>query len=180
MEWGADMISRLRALWDEGLSTSEIGRRLGISKNAVVGKAHRLDLPDRPSPIKRSGEPRPSRPRRAGRTTLPPLMGASAPPPLVVAEPALKPARDARVPPTGRQKPAPKPVETVEPIIIRKEQPRRRHDGTGCSFPIGEPGTRGFRYCDADLDLSGEYCPEHHRSTVQKILRPSRLPVAAE
>ena len=49
MDWNEDAISRLRALWDEGHSTAEIGRRLGITKNAVVGKAHRLALPPRPS-----------------------------------------------------------------------------------------------------------------------------------
>jgi len=49
MEWAEETIVRLRTLWDEGLSTAEIGRRLGVSKNAVVGKAHRLDLPARPS-----------------------------------------------------------------------------------------------------------------------------------
>ena len=55
MEWAEETIVRLRALWDEGHSTAEIGRRLGVSKNAVVGKAHRLDLPARPSPIRRDG-----------------------------------------------------------------------------------------------------------------------------
>ena len=44
---------RLIELWDEGHSTEEIGRRLGVTKNAVVGAAHRLDLPARPSPIGR-------------------------------------------------------------------------------------------------------------------------------
>ena len=42
---------RLIELWDEGHSTEEIGRRLGVTKNAVVGAAHRMDLPARPSPI---------------------------------------------------------------------------------------------------------------------------------
>lgn len=50
-DWREDDIERLRVLWDEGHSTAEIGRRLGVSKNAVVGKAHRLDLPARPDPI---------------------------------------------------------------------------------------------------------------------------------
>lgn len=54
MEWTEETISRLRALWDEGLSTAEIGRQLSITKNAVVGKAHRLGLPSRPSPIRRA------------------------------------------------------------------------------------------------------------------------------
>ena len=47
---GDDTIARLRDLWAEGLSTAEIGRRLGVSKNAIVGKAHRLELSARPSP----------------------------------------------------------------------------------------------------------------------------------
>ncbi|MCQ8276846.1 GcrA cell cycle regulator [Acetobacteraceae bacterium KSS8] len=54
MEWTDESIARLRALWQEGLSTAEIGRRMGITKNAVVGKAHRLDLPARPSPIRKT------------------------------------------------------------------------------------------------------------------------------
>ncbi len=77
MEWAEETIVRLRTLWDEGLSTAEIGRRLGVSKNAVVGKAHRLDLPARPSPIRRdgSGSGAPAAPRRGGwpGPTLPPL-----------------------------------------------------------------------------------------------------------
>jgi len=53
MEWTEETISRLRGLWQDGLSTAEIGRRLSVTKNAVVGKAHRLVLPPRPSPIRK-------------------------------------------------------------------------------------------------------------------------------
>src|SRR5207342_1780903 len=64
-EWTDDTIRKLRQLWSAGHSTAEIGRRMGISKNAVVGKAHRLDLPARPSPIRTGGSQRPPRaPRR--------------------------------------------------------------------------------------------------------------------
>ncbi|MDF7673572.1 GcrA family cell cycle regulator [Acetobacteraceae bacterium ESL0709] len=52
MDWTDDLIARLRELWSQGLSTAEIGRQLAITKNAVVGKAHRLGLPPRPSPIR--------------------------------------------------------------------------------------------------------------------------------
>jgi GcrA cell cycle regulator len=51
--WDDEKIGRLKKLWSEGLTTGEIGKRLGVSKNAVVGKAHRLGLKGRPSPIKR-------------------------------------------------------------------------------------------------------------------------------
>ena len=53
MSWTSKLIEDLVRLWNEGASTAEIGRQLGISKNAVVGKAHRLSLAARPSPIKR-------------------------------------------------------------------------------------------------------------------------------
>lgn len=52
MEWTDELIARLKELWEQGLSTAEIGRQLSITKNAVVGKAHRLGLPPRPSPIR--------------------------------------------------------------------------------------------------------------------------------
>ena len=68
MDWTDEVIVKLRQLWAEGLSTAEIGRRLNISKNAVVGKAHRLNLSPRPSPIRRLGADTPARtpaPRRA-------------------------------------------------------------------------------------------------------------------
>lgn len=50
--WTPELISQLGALWEQGLATAEIGRRLGISKNAVIGKAHRMALKARPSPLK--------------------------------------------------------------------------------------------------------------------------------
>jgi GcrA cell cycle regulator len=58
--WTQDLDAQLRALWaqdDPRLSTNEIGRRMGLTKNAVVGRAHRLKLPSRPSPINGDGRP---------------------------------------------------------------------------------------------------------------------------
>src|SRR5260370_20237734 len=54
--WTDDKVASSRELWDEGLPSAEIGRRLGISKNAVIGKAWRLELPprrvsDTPNPV---------------------------------------------------------------------------------------------------------------------------------
>ena len=56
-EWTTKRVSALIALWSEGLTTSEIGCRLGVTKNAVVGKVHRLGLPKRGSPIKQKPKP---------------------------------------------------------------------------------------------------------------------------
>lgn len=80
-DWTPEITAALRTLWAEGHSTAEIGRRLGVSKNAVVGKAHRLDLPGRPSPIRRDAtRPAPSLPAaRVTGPTLPPLPSLATP-----------------------------------------------------------------------------------------------------
>ena len=56
-EWTPTRISILIALWNEGLTTSAMGVRLGVTKNAVVGKIHRLGLPKRGSPIRQKPKP---------------------------------------------------------------------------------------------------------------------------
>jgi GcrA cell cycle regulator len=57
MDWTQEQVDALGKLWIEGLTTAEIGRRLGITKNAVVGKVNRLHLAPRQSPIKRVEKP---------------------------------------------------------------------------------------------------------------------------
>jgi GcrA cell cycle regulator len=155
MEWAEETIVRLRVLWDEGLSTAEIGRRLGVTKNAVVGKAHRLDLPARPSPIRRDGPgeraPRRSAPRRLAGPTLPPLSSTS---PLAAAGggPALLPQMGVLAP-----KPAPAPPARVPP----PPAPRPYGRIVTCCWPLGEPGTRSFRFCDEASEPGKPYCTDH-------------------
>src|SRR3954466_10021133 len=102
MEWNEETIARIRALWAEGLSTAEIGRRMGITKNAVVGKAHRLNLPARPSPIRRvPGEKAQRRggAARGGAPTLPALDSVARQP---VPTPPRQPVVVRPVPPQPR------------------------------------------------------------------------------
>ncbi len=54
MPWDDNNVAKLRDLWDQGLPTAQIGKLLGFTKNAVVGKAHRIGLERRPSPIRRT------------------------------------------------------------------------------------------------------------------------------
>jgi GcrA cell cycle regulator len=132
MEWTDEAIAKLRTLWAEGHSTAEIGRRLNISKNAVVGKAHRLNLPPRPSPIRRhEGEstPRPSTPKRAQGPTLPPLSASMG-----------------------------SPVPVLRAVM---PTPKFSQRATPCCWPIGEPGKPSFHFCNANSVAGKPYCEEH-------------------
>ena len=60
--WTEDRLSKLRELWDLKLSITKIGEQLGVSRNAVAGKAHRLGLEKRQSPIKPSFKTKVSKP----------------------------------------------------------------------------------------------------------------------
>lgn len=156
MDWNDEAIGQLRSLWDEGHSTAEIGRRLGITKNAVVGKAHRLNLVARPSPIRRAATEDATRssppPRRISGPTLPSM---AAPASAAAAQPA--PARHPEpvpVPPALRAVPAvPRPVSRVP----------------ACCWPIGEPGTPSFRFC-SDPAMGGKpYCAPHAAIAYVKV-----------
>jgi len=66
MSWTDERIDRLKDLWSKGMTASQIADELGgVSRNAVIGKAHRLGLQSRPSPVK-PNEPAPAKakPRR--------------------------------------------------------------------------------------------------------------------
>jgi GcrA cell cycle regulator len=149
MDWTTEAIERLKALWAEGHSTAEIGRRMGISKNAVVGKAHRLTLPARPSPIRRDAAPRPAPLPRAPRPSPMPLQRlAAAPAPRPAAPPAPAPA-------------APPPVAATAPVLRSFPAARPRIGARSCCWPLGEPGTQGFRFCGGDPMAGKPYCAEH-------------------
>ena len=56
MAWTDKMVEDLKIMWKQGLTTGEIGKRLGVSKNSIVGKVHRLQVGARPPPIKKKEE----------------------------------------------------------------------------------------------------------------------------
>ena len=161
MEWNEEAIERLRTLWAEGHSTAEIGRRMVVSKNAVVGKAHRLGLVARPSPIRREMAPsveRPRSPRRAVGPTLPPLPGAQAAPVVAGPEPALP----------LRRLPERRAVAAMSAAPVRAA-PARSLRSSACCWPIGEPGSPSFRFCDGEALAGKPYCAEHAQLAYVKV-----------
>ena len=181
MEWTTAQIAGLRALWDEGHSTSEIGRRMGVSKNAIVGKAHRLDLPARESPIRPLGSG--ARPRqaakRAGKTTLPPL-GSVSPAERTAGGRTPQPTSHKKPGPTRRppRKPPPKAAQAKRvkaPVQAPAPAPAPAASallpaGQLCCWPIGEPGSRDFRFCGATAKPGKPYCEQHCGLAYQKVV----------
>ena len=166
MEWTAEAIETLQALWAEGHSTAEIGRRMGISKNAVVGKAHRLNLSARPSPIRReeageasAAEPAVSRAAvaEAPRPAAPPPVAPPPAPRPAVAAPAATVSAVSAPPPAPRSAPAPRAPVAAPPVV----RPFQRSGARTCCWPIGEPGTPEFRFCTAEAVSGRPYCAEH-------------------
>lgn len=147
--WDERSVARLRALWAQGLSTAAIGRELDRSKNSVVGKVGRLELPRRASPIRRSGAPKP------------------APAPRVKpAVPALAELLDAGGKASER-------AVAVAPLSVAERFPMPERGAVrGCSWPMGEPRSAGFRFCEAPSAAGRSYCPEHcGRAYVARVYR---------
>lgn len=207
-DWSPEARAQLRALWMEGHPTAEIGRRLGCTKNAVVGAAHRMDLPQRPNPMaesrRRANELVAARAAQAAGQSVEAVarspgtdVGAltgrvgeyqrALAPRLAVTLAPLASVGDAG----GLPRPA--PVVAAPPVrrrlvlpvsgaaaAVRADDPNaerlagvvfRPRAACPCAWPIGEPGSRGFRTCDEPTRPGKPYCPDHCEAA---YLRPRR------
>lgn len=103
MAWTDERVARLKELWDKGLSASQIAQELGdgLSRNAVIGKAHRMGLSARPSPLK-GGAARAKRAKATGAASKSAKTTAAT----AASEPAAKPAAKAAPKAAAAAKPA--------------------------------------------------------------------------
>ena len=192
MSWTDERIDRLKALWLQGMTASQIADELGgVSRNAVIGKAHRLGLQSRPSPVKHEHEgevPEPAPKAKEKRE-------AGTPPSEPMAEPSPEPRRSAPQPaaPAGaaaeRAQPQPQvrsigpggfvrqgpsdqqaPIPPAPPrrLVPAKPSPEVA-DKTSlldlnekiCKWPIGHPGEPDFHFCGQAANPGFPYCVEH-------------------
>ena len=147
MGWTDERVESLKKLWQDGLSGDQIAKQLGgVTRNAVIGKVHRLGLSGRATPSK------PARPVfKAPRSPRPAAASVAR---RRVAEPA----------PIVAPAPIPAPVQYVA------EAPGTATiltlDAHMCKWPIGDPFTDGFTFCGRRQD-DGPYCLEHARVAYQ-------------
>jgi GcrA cell cycle regulator len=187
MSWTDERIEQLRQMWQAGHTASQIAETLGgVSRNAVIGKAHRLGLQSRPSPVK-PGEAEAEPVER-------PSVAAKAPPP-----PAPAPAAAEPKPVAAAPTPAPQPqsppqdvpiVRSIGPGGFQRQNPHEQQspippapprrlvpakpspeiaDKTSlldlndriCKWPLGHPGEPDFHFCGNPVNPGFPYCLEH-------------------
>tara|TARA_B100001123_G_C15029735_1_gene914904 strand:+ start:291 stop:761 length:471 start_codon:yes stop_codon:yes gene_type:complete len=135
MPWNDDNISRLKELWDQGLPTAQIGKLLGFTKNAVVGKAHRIGLERRPSPIRRTAV-KPDR-KKARSPTMPKLN--------------FEKNEDT----INENLSTNQNSDSIIKYSFLTKQVR------GCEWPIGHPDEQNFHFCNKERFDDKPYCLEH-------------------
>lgn len=121
MSWTDERIDSLRAMWEKGLTASQIAEELGgVSRNAVIGKAHRLGLKSRPSPVKSADKSKAAKAPAAPKAAPTPAPAAATPAAPVRAA-APRPA--APTPPRPEAKPMPAPAAPVAAAGNASEAP---------------------------------------------------------
>ena len=145
--WTEDRVGALKKLWLEGQSASQIAKQLGggVTRNAVIGKVHRLGLSGRAAPSQparatfRPSRPRPAQPTQA--PSAPRRIEAVQPRPAAPSAPALMP-----------DLPGTATVMTLGAHM--------------CKWPIGDPSSTEFSFCGRRAS-EGVYCVEHARVAYQ-------------
>jgi GcrA cell cycle regulator len=166
MPWTDERVELLKKLWGDGLSASQIAARLGsgVTRNAVIGKVHRLNLSGRVT------QPRTSQPRAPRKTREPSHPGRP------VSGPSMPTAGATALKAFARPEATPRPVALPEPQPLRLiDLPKdgritilHLSDKT-CKWPIGDPGTEEFCFCGHNPRDGSPYCEYHARLAYQPL-----------
>lgn len=207
MSWTDERIETLRKMWDSGMTATQIAEELGgVSRNAVIGKAHRLGLASRPSPVKPNAPEAKAAPAPAP-TPAPAAVAAPKTAPAPAAKPAPAPraadpapatpraASDApvlrSVGPGGfvRQNPGDQapPATPAPPRRLVPARPSKEIEGKTslldlndriCKWPLGHPGEPDFHFCGERVNPGFPYCVDHcgHAYQAQLPRRDRRPP----
>jgi GcrA cell cycle regulator len=163
MTWTDERVEVLKKLWTEGLSASRIATELGgVTRNAVIGKVHRLGLAARAKSPSATG-PRPRKPRSHAqmlRVSRPSVRGNT----------ALAQVFDLDI------EPEPELIDNVIPLGQRRTLLELTEQT--CRWPIGDPGHSDFFFCGGQTITGLPYCAYHSRVAYQPAnLRRDRRPL---
>ncbi len=185
MSWTDERVELLKKLWMEGLSASQIANELGdgVTRNAVIGKVHRLKLSTRVKPANPAPRPqaasRPTpvpaqTPRRIGPSGAPSIstLAAIASRPMVrtqtIGATALKVELELE--------PEAQPMQQSQELFIPEAERISLLGLTErtCKWPIGDPLSSSFHFCGRTSEDSRPYCDFHSRKAYHQIEKKRR------
>lgn len=146
MGWTDESVEQLRQMWAQGLTANEIAKNLGVTKNAIVGKVHRLCLTARPSPIK-------SKENEGEEAEL-----------LTVETTVKQTAKSVSEEKISSAKPAPKACKDINIKLVDL-------DSHTCRWPIGDPRDDDFCFCGKKVRTGQTYCDEHSQMAYVKAAK---------
>ncbi|NRA87410.1 MAG: GcrA cell cycle regulator [Rhizobiales bacterium] len=165
MAWTDDRVELLKKLWNDGLSASQIANQMGgVTRNAVIGKVHRLGLSGRVTSTRgraasKTGKTAASKQRSQRREPKMPNIGGNT---------AFKTAPETKAMPIIEEKVV--PLTLVETVIGNNISIFDLTEYT-CRWPEGDPSTNDFHFCGSRNDGSGPYCEKHAEVAYQPTLR---------
>jgi GcrA cell cycle regulator len=177
VNWTDERVETLKKLWGEGLSASQIARQLGgVTRNAVIGKVHRLKLSGRsktmvsPARAKKAGAPEEQvqRNRTAAASTQQVRTR-----PVVIGNTALKPEMLVDSVAVREMQVAPEANVLVMPVA-RKLSLVQLSEKT-CRWPVGDPMAAEFHFCGHEVREASPYCAYHSRLAFQPASERKRL-----
>lgn len=171
MSWTDERVELLKKLWGDGLSASQIAAQLGgVSRNAVIGKVHRLKLSGRAKSIssnapktKRTAAPRPSAPRGGGGGGGGGAMGRSV---TTVTRAVGATMMKSEVSAMAFAEADRRPIEDVVVPISKMLALVDLNEAT-CKWPQGDPLTDDFHFCGHQSEDDSPYCKYHARLAFQ-------------
>ncbi|MCZ2157713.1 GcrA family cell cycle regulator [Bartonella sp. 220] len=177
MGWTYERVELLKKFWSEGLSASQIAAQLGgVSRNAVIGKVHRLKLPGRGKTAQGvtraqktpASSPSPRMRRAPTPSTVLPTNAASC----SIEETALEAefvAEDVReIDPS---------VQSNVVVPISRQLNLLQLSENTCRWPVGDPLSSDFHFCGADSGENGPYCAFHAKIAFQPVSERRRIRV---
>jgi len=175
MSWNDERVETLKRLWNQGLSASQIAGELGhgITRNAVIGKVHRLGLSGRAkSPSAATSRPRkstraPSHPM--GHSTMSRMRQSSGGSASAMSMPTMRgslalSASLTMMNPIIEYQPA--PIEDVVVPMAERITLMELREST-CRWPFGDPSAADFRFCGASSPIGTPYCEFHSKLAYQ-------------
>jgi len=183
MSWTDERVELLKKMWSEGQSASQIAKELGgVTRNAVIGKVHRLGLSNRvgaapePAPKAKATDPapKPAAPARSAPKPAAPAASAAPRADKPAADPApapsATPSQRRPIIPAGQPLPPQPSAGEISPealASVREVEKKARKltlmelTERTCKWPIGDPATEDFWFCGLSTQPGKPYCEAH-------------------